>query len=701
MHCIDINNFKVVELSKELNLPKIVVAAKIAVWQEAKGDLNKWPSALELNSFKQSSPTNLEVEEGVTSLTNKTSVDDASIATTLGLFMNAIVDAAKDPYISRMNLNQQTAGVAFMLTRAGVELDWIIAFMGQPILKKFVEETQRLEGKFSTKKPGENAYDNIKKSLVGDSPFKDTLRKNNGDITISTATLTEVLDDKKILTPEEQMQILNQFKEWQGKAKELNELIRVGKVDVDGAGGTLIETNLLKNSITNVLRKEAIGNANQMLGLELNSAGEIIETPNRKMIGAYVKNSILSLLGMTQGSFLISTEAMVNSLNTIAAKIGRVNLVHNTGNLEVATKVANELYSASLATTDLFNLPKSEIKRLIYGDTAKLAYGDKDSSKLSMVARIKAAKVNFEDNLLIKSLHYQDARKGLPGRVYMPNNENIKQSRDALYVAWLELLEQDAPLAIDLVKYSYVTSGFNKGVGSFHDHIPIELLKSQKFSEDIAHNKQIYNEDLLSTQPLEKKVLKHLWDNDLVVPTLPLNYFITQKLGAHHLLVPNDTGLDTKVSTDVGFVLTPSAGENYIAGINEKSHIIYKPLIKVAFKLPPEVDPDAETEYRLYELVGYTKEERGAIYVRTNKLGLHSKGRHIKEYSGDGNSSIIPSNNVPEHIQDAIDKHLKPFLNNVEELSAPTQEYVKDEMIIILNEVSSDMEERLNFCLNR
>lgn len=43
--------------------------------------------------------------------------------------MNAIVDAAKDPYIARANINL-TAGTAFMLARAGVPREWIVSFYG-------------------------------------------------------------------------------------------------------------------------------------------------------------------------------------------------------------------------------------------------------------------------------------------------------------------------------------------------------------------------------------------------------------------------------------------------------------------------------------------------------------------------------------------------------------------------------------------
>ena len=66
-----------------------------------------------------------------------------SIATTLSAFLNAYVDIAKDPYVSRGNHNDVTANVAFMLIRAGVEVQYLNRFIGQPILKEYVNLKRR------------------------------------------------------------------------------------------------------------------------------------------------------------------------------------------------------------------------------------------------------------------------------------------------------------------------------------------------------------------------------------------------------------------------------------------------------------------------------------------------------------------------------------------------------------------------------
>ena len=67
---------------------------------------------------------------------DKGTFSDKSISETLSAFLNAYVDIAKDPYIARANHNDTTSPVTFMLIRAGVDLNWINRFIGQPYLKR-------------------------------------------------------------------------------------------------------------------------------------------------------------------------------------------------------------------------------------------------------------------------------------------------------------------------------------------------------------------------------------------------------------------------------------------------------------------------------------------------------------------------------------------------------------------------------------
>ena len=49
-NCININHPEVLTLSSELNLPKIVIASKIALWQEQFNTYDRFPTNHELFS---------------------------------------------------------------------------------------------------------------------------------------------------------------------------------------------------------------------------------------------------------------------------------------------------------------------------------------------------------------------------------------------------------------------------------------------------------------------------------------------------------------------------------------------------------------------------------------------------------------------------------------------------------------------------
>ena len=67
-----------------------------------------------------------------------------SISKVISAFLNAYVDVAKDPYISRGNHNDVTANATFLLVRSNVDIRFINRFIGQPILREYVKLKKHL-----------------------------------------------------------------------------------------------------------------------------------------------------------------------------------------------------------------------------------------------------------------------------------------------------------------------------------------------------------------------------------------------------------------------------------------------------------------------------------------------------------------------------------------------------------------------------
>ena len=640
------------------------------------------------------------------SLSNILDEDGNSIATTLGGFMNAIVDAAKDPFIVRANINQVTAGTAFMLARAGVSREWIVAFMGQPILKEYVKQIGLNEGRFTQDEYNPQTGEKItpmhrvlNKYKITTDPkelywTENSLQEEaNSDITTTTEELVSVLNMVNDKTsnrygPQErdfQKKVLSQFLIWQQKAKALTEVINVSKVDVNGATANLTRALLAENLLHKVVKEEQIGNLDKLLGYTRVNDDIVFNTKeNTSMIGTYHKNSVRAIREIFKGKFMSSTEAAEESLRNIMAQSGYVYMTPK--NEKEADKIVNELYAAAATETDAFYIEPQELKELLYGTPGKVELGEAVPRRFSLSERISRAKRGpLEGNLLIQALQTKPTHGTVPGKVYLPQNETTKMVKDDLYLAWEELFDPkagDPKLAEDLMKYAFYTTGFSTGIGAFYEHIPMGKLREFGFSDQMKTKKLAYSSEVM-LQGKEDLVYKNLYQDNALVPVVPNKLPIAIKTA--------DTGVE--FDTRDAFVLTENNGKDFIAGLDINGQVVFKPFVKRSRPIKNQMGEIIRTEHDLYQLQGYTDFGSG-VYVKTNKLGINSKGNVIKEYNTDGKTSIFPENNV------TLPPEILPYLNELPSRTIPVQEYKENEVDKMAQEFDTTLRDRLNFCFN-
>ena len=640
------------------------------------------------------------------SLSNILDEDGNSIATTLGGFMNAIVDAAKDPFIVRANINQVTAGTAFMLARAGVSREWIVAFMGQPILKEYVKQIGLNEGRFTQDEYNPQTGEKItpmhrvlNKYKITTDPkelywTENSLQEEaNSDITTTTEELVSVLNMVNDKTsnrygPQErdfQKKVLSQFLIWQQKAKALTEVINVSKVDVNGATANLTRALLAENLLHKVVKEEQIGNLDKLLGYTRVNDDIVFNTKeNTSMIGTYHKNSVRAIREIFKGKFMSSTEAAEESLRNIMAQSGYVYMTPK--NEKEADKIVNELYAAAATETDAFYMEPQELKELLYGTPGKVELGEAVPRRFSLSERISRAKRGpLEGNLLIQALQTKPTHGTVPGKVYLPQNETTKMVKDDLYLAWEELFDPkagDPKLAEDLMKYAFYTTGFSTGIGAFYEHIPMGKLREFGFSDQMKTKKLAYSSEVM-LQGKEDLVYKNLYQDNALVPVVPNKLPIAIKTA--------DTGVE--FDTRDAFVLTENNGKDFIAGLDINGQVVFKPFVKRSRPIKNQMGEIIRTEHDLYQLQGYTDFGSG-VYVKTNKLGINSKGNVIKEYNTDGKTSIFPENNV------TLPPEILPYLNELPSRTIPVQEYKENEVDKMAQEFDTTLRDRLNFCFN-
>lgn len=629
----------------------------------------------------------IQDENGDSLISNRLDEDGKKVENTLGAFMNAIVDAAKDPYITRANINQFTASTAFMMTRAGISREWVVSFIGQPILKDLVAETARAEGKFAEPtfkdgkviKPIDIIIERYGISHTAKELYSPELAEVH-NLTLETLKnqIIESRDKDRYMNVKgngSQIAVLAAFLQWQSKAKALNDVIKLSKADVEGSGRNLIRAKLSVNLLNKVINDNAIGNVDKLIGYHINPVTREPIIDGNRMTGSYFQNSVLAAREIFKNMFVTNTAASERSLDSIATDAGYLYLLPGEEHERLADSINNELYALTVAQTSAFDMSSDELHALLYGS----------KDMYSIASRVQQAKrTELINNLLISSLETKKGYGGAPSKVLLPSNETTKQVKDDLYLAWEELFKVDKSLAEDLVKYSFYASGFSRSVGNFFEHIPMKYLQDMHFSEEIRGFKEEYASNESALFEKEDLVFKNSYKDNKLVPVVPE--------GALSGMRTTDGKL--QVSTDDGFIITEEKGQGYINGLDENSLPVFRRFVKREVKQYNQEGEVIGVKYQLFQLQGYSK-EGAAVYIRTNTLGYNDRGNTIKEYNTKGNVSIFEENNVPLGLRET----LLPYLNATSPRGTAIQKY--DPNLVEQRTITEDMEDLVNFCLNQ
>lgn len=596
-----------------------------------------------------------------TLLSNKVDESGNKIENTLGAFMNAIVDAAKDPYISRANINQFTAGTAFMLARAGVDREWIVSFIGQPILKDLYAETQKAESEAASERrdtkgkklrPLDIVIKKYNPTATKDNLKEFKLEKNtNKEINIPKEDLQSYIKEGSLDNSnftDKQLAILNQFIEWQGKSRELNDLLKLTKVDVDGAFRNLNRVNLYLKLYNNVV------GGNKFTGID-NILGVNPESTN--MIATYIQNGPKAAKEMYGSMFLETTPAFDNIVDQILKSSGYLDLGMSKKNELLLDWVSNEVYAYTIADTDYFNIGQEQLKEIFFGSKTTPDLGEEI---------IQYRKDN--PNVLLDSLNIEISSKDLtdkeflkaPCKITLDNNEQVKQLQNQFYKEWEKLYYDNPTLGKKLVQYAFYSSGFYSK-NSLQDHIPLNILNSTGYFDDFTDSRKFYSKNQFALDGSLDIIYKNLSYINELVPKINLS--ITSAIA-------DDKG--NVFDTEDGFILA-DLNPSYIAGLDSNNSVVWKRFLK--------------TTNNLYQWQGYTQDGLGAVYLKVNKLGFNNLGRSLKEYTTE--NSIITENNV------SLPEALTKVASGLSSIKYPVTKFTEKD---IEDVVQGDITERLNYC---
>ena len=585
-------------------------------------------------------------ESGVTKFDEIMDKDgNRSIADSLSAFLNAYVDIAKDPYVSRGNHNSATANMTFMLLRAGASVEWVNRFMGQPILIDLVKEMEKMEGITSERirdKSGKtmDAFEVIREKY-GVKKFNASLNDSKAaDLKNKDFLELQINSKRKGGIPSSQGMVLNVFEGLMPYSKAFSASVIAAKSDTKGGGTSFAERLVIQN------RKEEVIDSGKILGYEQKFDGTMNGTYHENavdFVGEVLNNSSLSIS---------ATRALENTFNSISNRMGRGERITS---IDLAKDLDSSYYSYAMSGVDLFSINTTNIPGLF----TKL--GDE-------IMNMKKDGEPYSNNFLIKEIIVN--KDGQYNFMTIDASNKPAVYKNKIYRSWNELYRnpETKALAKNLVRYAYSGTGFKSGLGQFFSHIPHEILKAEgvgKNFKKIAF--QTRDADMDSN--FREQYFRHNWENPKIVSRL--SFGVTESLPG----IPKTVAFNYK---------SDMTNDALSTGVNADGLKTYPEFVTIIDEIKDEqglpmfdqigniMMNEAFFKYVGNELVtvkNRNNEDTAVyrpLYVRTHKLGKRSKKGNIVEwgYGTKTENSQIPGNNVPANMSKMINGVIEKAMAN-------------------------------------
>jgi len=419
--------------------------------------------------------------------------DGGVITDSISMFLNAFVDIAKDPYITKGNFNSETSNAVFYMLRAGVPLDFVIKFIGQPSLKRAVQLKQQsdsliLDDMSISLKQAVNDTINEYKALLTKIPDSASKNKQIGEAKDIFGSLTTLEKNRKelvkqIQSPKEnaysltaQIAILNHMHDIIEMSEPLSELVLASKADVNGGGPDIASHKVNASRYNKVMDNKEFTNLEERFA------------PNT-MLGSKTQRTINYLNKLDQQLFISSLPAYDIMYSFISGvSTAEPYLLNKDKVSSIEKQIYSNVMMDVLNDTEDFRLKDVDVQTMVKSEGNNKSIADR-------VSRLKEQD-DLKDNALIQNLEIKQV--GLMRFVSLDNfMGKPSSSLDELSRAWQELLDSEKynTFGKDLVKYAFLTSGFSKNRNSIYEIIPDSV--SDTINRAINRVKQEYDQDTI------------------------------------------------------------------------------------------------------------------------------------------------------------------------------------------------------------
>lgn len=426
-------------------------------------------------------------------LTSKTG---DSIVEELSMWINAAVDAAKDPFMFKLNAGPQTLNVVLYLVMAGVSRNNIALFMNQPIVKRYLELQRKYESIMadSTEANKGKKYKNEIEEVVLE---EFGLSKFGWDF--ATVELNDDNLEKEFLNPTAlQSQILSDFLRYQETAKILREVVQSITYDTAGAGKTTSELLYRLQSTEYIKSNELLGNYDKLIGSGFISTYYQVAQKLKDLMSEYATH--------------LQNPLVVDAFNEFIGRYLQPNVTMAMDDITSAIeKFKEDLLVYVVMTTHNSKTGTNPLKN----DFDRLFKGDK-----SMANRIKALQEKYPRNTLLTNLLpiFNTNTKGINNaKMYITKLETIESNQ--LTEDWRALYEGgEREFAKDLIKFVIIQAGLNNSPLNFVNLAPQEYY-AEIMNSAITNTKLLTKQDLDNFAGNNGEFWLHHTNDKAIVPT--------------------------------------------------------------------------------------------------------------------------------------------------------------------------------------
>lgn len=448
-------------------------------------------------------------------LDKKNNINGERISRLLATNLAAVVDNAKDPVASFLNMNTYTADTIAFLLRLGVPQQYIYLLINQPVILELTKLNFNEQGALSKEKIVNTItakWQEIlnKKFAAAGIKTQQDVKDYSNRIGTTSKTLKKTIDGGEGLDYYvAQMNVLKKFKDYKAYGEDLSSGVQAARVDTVGMGPTDA------NNYMQIARIQKLKDA------ELGKNGK---KPTAKIFG--LKDIVLGSPSIAQTMVPAFTKYSLlfptSILNKIFPSIGAVKVEEGTSNFSLQYSILGKLKNKMAELTPTGSLTEKEANlidnRFIDFISSGFNFFDYSKSKdiidkmPDKVAQLKEKLKDSENKNPLKKYKYfldqiykVEANNTTPiARIEYYKTGKSSLDTERFTNTWELMLKDSDPeinkLAQDLVQYVYFANGYTFGPFSFANLIPVYFWSD----EYQANNKEVNTKNKTFNQFLHK-----------------------------------------------------------------------------------------------------------------------------------------------------------------------------------------------------